>query len=146
LSFFASKAIAKYYSFIGFPASKCKGVSYKGKKEIKSRPYAYTSIEVEDDVYVRLGLDKQINIVLPFNQENVFFEAVPSCPLTFPDMHAMSGSPILNEKGEIVGIFTGSLENNKLLISVRANVVFDDLINECFEQDDIDRDLLIKHA
>ena len=144
LSFFASKSIAKYYSFVGFPASKCKVVSCKEKKEIKSRPYAYTSKEVEDDVYAQYGLDKRINIVLPFNREKVFFEETPSCPMTFPDMHAMSGSPILNEWGEIVGVFTGSLQNNGFLVGTRAYAIFDDLLSELCENSDINRDSLIK--
>lgn len=141
---FAKCSSAKIYTIAGYPSSKCKVVSYAGKKEIKSRPYAYISHEISDADYKKYGLNKKINIALYFNRENSFCLGDPNHPITFPNTAAMSGSPIYNELGYIVGVFTECSKDKKIMVGVRACAIFEDVSIGNYEVVDIDRDLLIK--
>ncbi|SHI97620.1 hypothetical protein [Fibrobacter sp. UWP2] len=131
LSNYNALPTAKIYTVVGFPSSRCKAVRYKGKAYIKSRSYSYSSPEADLATYKKYGLDPKLHIAIPFNRGYGFYDlSNPKRKNVFPDIHAMSGSPIYNERGFLVGIFTACSKDKEVLLGTRFSAIVEDISSD----------------
>lgn len=120
------------YTSVGFPASRSKYNSYK--KELKSRPFIYTTIPAESAIYEKLNCKTFSNVIVHYNKQKVQDYSTGTL-ITGPDPFGISGSglwftPIqVKGKGEyidkkLVAIMTEwPIENKKCWIGTRIDVI-----------------------
>jgi hypothetical protein len=119
------------YTSVGFPASSSKYNSYK--KEIKSKPFIYTTMPAEQEIYDELKCEKFSNVIVHYDKKKVRDYSTGEMSVG-PDPFGISGSglwftpPQAKAKGEhidkkLVAIMTEwPKENRSFWIGTRIDV------------------------
>jgi len=126
------------YQSVGFPASWSK--YNRHKNELKSKPFLYTTMPAELEVYEELGCEQHYNIVVHYDKNKVRDYKTGNL-MTGPDAYGISGSGLwhtpsqLKATGEkieklLVGIMTEwPIRNRKYWIGTRIDV-FTEIIRQ----------------
>lgn len=133
---YATKGVP-YFSVTGFPISANKNKHYKETKVIKNKPYQWTSTEASEEDYHKYNYESSENILISFNDGKGFYEDKPSEQAKFRCPKGMSGAPVTDGTGMLIGVFTGITEDRKFLVATRIETILDDLKNGDFEQVDL---------
>lgn len=123
--------ILPYYSVVGFPITS-KGKYNRYKKTINSTPFIYTTYPFENDIYNELGYDKDINLIVHYDKNNVINysnnqkqigpvgNGISGCGLWYVPTQLVSEN---NVKKKLVGILIeNSVDNKKYWVATRIDV------------------------
>ena len=126
------------YQSVGFPASRSKYNKYKN--ELKSKPFLYTTMPAQPEIYEELECEPFLNIIVHYDKNKVRDYKTGQL-VTGPDAYGISGSGLwhtpsqLKATGEkiekkLVGIMTEwPIKNRKYWIGTRIDV-FTEIIRQ----------------
>ena len=125
------------FQVAGFPISACKNKHHDGEKTIKNKPYQWSGLEATDEIYSKYKYNPQENVLIKFGQGIGFYEDAPKELAHFRSPRGMSGAPITDANGLLIGVFTGVTEDNEYLVGTRIDVILNDIKNGLYDQVDL---------
>ena len=125
------------FSVSGFPISANKNKHYDSVKVVKNKPYQWNNKEASANTYKSYGYDSNENILVSFDEGYGFYENSPSDKAKFRNPKGMSGAPITDSYGCLIGIFTGITKDKKYLVGTRVETMLNDIKKGEYEKIDI---------